>query len=228
MKVPLEQLQLNRMGITKRLLVALAGAAVSVLGSVAGYPASILDCPNQRVLVGQTAVLSAMASGTPSLGYQWRRGGIAIVGATNATLTMSNVTFAAASDDYWVEVWDDYGGDDAEGIQLTVLPVCPIPGYVDATLQARLAGPANALLAQPDGRLLAGSWRVTRLWPDGTVDTNLVPNAGPAVSQMNLQPDGKVIVLTSGLCNGLSRLIADGTLDSSFAVDLYGGDPFVL
>jgi len=44
------------------------------------------------VAAGQTASFSVLASGSPPLAYQWRRGGIDIPGATSATYTTPTLT----------------------------------------------------------------------------------------------------------------------------------------
>jgi hypothetical protein len=60
-----------------------------------------------------------MASGTPPLSYQWRLGGINIVGATNATLTLTNVQFNQ-SGNYSVLVTNAYGSILSSNAVLTV------------------------------------------------------------------------------------------------------------
>src|SRR5205814_969538 len=59
---------------------------------VAEHPAS------QTIAPGGNAALSVQATGTGALRYQWRRNGVAIVGATNASLPIANVTAANAGD----------------------------------------------------------------------------------------------------------------------------------
>lgn len=46
--------------------------------------------------VGDSAVFGVTASGSGRLGYQWRRDGVAIAGATSATLTLTNLQLADA------------------------------------------------------------------------------------------------------------------------------------
>jgi uncharacterized delta-60 repeat protein len=188
----------------------------------------ILSCPDQAVVLGQTATFTVIATGAPPLRYQWGRGHTNIPGATNATLILSNATFADADKNYWVWVENEYGEDDWDGIRLTVLPPFPMPGFVDATFQTPYG--ANTLLALADGRLLVGGFGVSRLWPNGGVDASFVPNAGETtVYKMALQPDGKLVVFTGGLSRGVSRLNADGTPDSSFVPpDFLEGNPFLL
>ena len=57
----------------------------AVLPTIATQPA------NQIVLIGATATFSVTVNGTTPLVYQWRKDGVAIPGATNALLSVSNV-----------------------------------------------------------------------------------------------------------------------------------------
>lgn len=186
----------------------------------------ILSCPDQTVVAGQTAVFTVVATGAPPLRYQWGRGRdvlsgatVAIAGATNATLTLSNATFANAAEDYWIGVTNGYGGDRWYAIRLRVLPSGPIPGFVDETFHPLPLGYVNDVIVQRDGRLLVGGSGIRRLWPDGSLDTNFVVRSGGDVSRLALQTDGKIMVLTNryGGYRYLSRLNTDGTIDASFA-----------
>jgi hypothetical protein len=51
---------------------------------------------NQVVTVGGSVTFSLAVGGTPPLSYQWSFGGSALDGATNATLTLTNVQFSQA------------------------------------------------------------------------------------------------------------------------------------
>src|SRR5262249_937106 len=55
-------------------------------------PISLTNCP------GTTAIFSTMADGSGSVNYQWTRNGTNLVGATNQTFVLSNVTAASAGD----------------------------------------------------------------------------------------------------------------------------------
>jgi hypothetical protein len=71
-------------------LVATTSFLVTVAASnegpqISGQPQS------QTVKAGATATFTVTAAGSPPPSYQWRKGGIAIAGATSASLTLSNV-----------------------------------------------------------------------------------------------------------------------------------------
>jgi uncharacterized delta-60 repeat protein len=95
-------------------------------------------------------------------------------------------------------------------------------------------GQINAVIAQPDGKLIVGGAFtkiagvnrnfIARLNGDGTADAsfNVGTGANSAVNALILQPDGKVLIAgTFSTVNGVrcyevARLNADGTLDTSF------------
>ena len=111
-------------------------------------------------------------------------------------------------------------------------------GSLDKTfvIGGGLNGQVNALILQPDGKLIAAgkfgtydgsahsSNRIIRLNSDGSVDKSFAINTGfqGEVFAMALQADGKVIVggmlvKFNGIsCGGLVRLNANGSLDQSF------------
>ena len=90
----------------------------------------------------------------------------------------------------------------------------------------------NSVALQPDGKILVGghfdtfrgipvSGKIIRLKTNGELDTtfNYNNNDGDAVSQIAVQPDGKIIINVFGLL----RLNSDGTLDTPFYPDPYPG-----
>ncbi len=101
----------------------------------------------------------------------------------------------------------------------------------------------DAFAVQDDGKIVIGGYftqlkpngtftatnrnHLARLNPDGSLDTNLDPNAANRIQTMAVQADGKI--LFGGLSftsvggqtrNGIVRLNADGTLDAPFNPDV--------
>jgi hypothetical protein len=73
----------------------------------------------RTVIVGASVLFSVMASGVPAPTYQWFSNGIAIAGATSATLTLSNVQTTNAGS-YTVVVSNALGSVTSSPATLTV------------------------------------------------------------------------------------------------------------
>jgi hypothetical protein len=81
--------------------VQVSNASGSVLSptaelSVLGPPSVTTGPQSETVGVGTAVIFSVVATGAPPLFYQWSVDGQAVPGATNATLTLTNVTRAQA------------------------------------------------------------------------------------------------------------------------------------
>jgi DNA-binding beta-propeller fold protein YncE len=77
---------------------------------------------SQAVAVGINATLSVSGIGTAPFAYQWTSNNVAVDGATNATLTLSNVSLSASGSAYSVLVTNDFGSELSSNAVLTVLP----------------------------------------------------------------------------------------------------------
>jgi hypothetical protein len=94
-----------------------SGATLTVL-----VPPTITTQPqNQTATLGQSATFSVVASGTAPLSYQWKLSGLALSGATNAALTLTNVQVTNASGSYSVTVSNVAGAVSSTNATLTVL-----------------------------------------------------------------------------------------------------------
>ncbi|HEY4414131.1 MAG TPA: immunoglobulin domain-containing protein [Verrucomicrobiae bacterium] len=85
-------------------------------------PSISADPQDQMVYVGQSASFSVLAAGTPPLSYQWYRNPgtpVLLPGATNATVTLTNVQ-AADADGYFSVVTNFYGTVTSAVATLTV------------------------------------------------------------------------------------------------------------
>ena len=118
-------------------------------------------------------------------------------------------------------------------------------GTLDTTFSARFDERPLAIAVQPDGKVLVGGdfrnvngasrFNLARLNPDGTLDATFLDTAGvresnpagippTAVYAIKVQPDGRILIGGNFLkLNGaprlyLGRLLADGTLDTTFVV----------
>jgi Immunoglobulin domain/Carboxypeptidase regulatory-like domain len=75
---------------------------------------------NQVAIQGSTVTFGGASSGPPPLIYQWYRNGQVVAGATNATLTITNVTISDAGD-YVIVVNSGGGSLSSSAAWLTVL-----------------------------------------------------------------------------------------------------------
>jgi uncharacterized repeat protein (TIGR01451 family) len=135
--------------------------AVNAAGSATGpvwqfmtappLPPVILGQPtNQTVAVGGTANFTVAATGTALLNYQWRFGGVNITGATNATLTLTNVQFSQAGS-YAVQVTNLYGSALSSNAALTVME----SGF-QSLWDVDLQGGTNSAVSQEVGFAVIG------------------------------------------------------------------------
>jgi hypothetical protein len=94
-------------------------SGIQILGSASTPPPMITSQPtNQTVAVGGSATFNVTASGT-ALAYQWSFNTTNLVGATNATLMLSNIQFAQAGN-YAVQVSNVGGATLSSNAVLTV------------------------------------------------------------------------------------------------------------
>ena len=125
-------------------------STLTVLTNATPFPANAppvvtAQPTDQTVAVGGTATFSVSATGS-QLSYQWRFGPKAIVGATNAFLTLTNVQSSQAGN-YAVLVTNLYGSTPSSNAVLTVTPAqftwsqIPTPRYANVpfavSIQAR-------------------------------------------------------------------------------------------
>jgi uncharacterized delta-60 repeat protein len=225
----LNNVQPAQMGNYSVVVTNLPGSAVSsnALLSVYTVPAFIAASPvSQEAPVGSTVELAAAAGGTLPLAYQWSCNGTNLVGATNVSLTLTNLQSSQAGT-YAVAVTNAYGAATSSNAVLLVA----IPSVPDS-FNPGANGNVYCVAAQTDGKIVVGGSFTTlggqsranigRLNADGTLDTNFNPGAGSTVYSLAVQTDGKIVVGgTFSTLGGqshvyLGRLNTDGTPDTNF------------
>ena len=99
-----------------------AGNASSSVGilTVTTKPAITTQPAAQTVISGQTAKFTVEAAGTPTLRYQWKKGGTNIEGATDSSYTTPATELANSGAEYSVEVSNEQGTVTSEVVILTV------------------------------------------------------------------------------------------------------------
>ena len=101
----------------------LDNVAISV-GPFAAPPVIVMQPVNRTVSSGGMATFLVTAGGTPPLSYQWSFNGTNLMGATNTTLTLTNVQFSQAGN-YVLLVTNAFGSVLSSNASLTVLAVSP-------------------------------------------------------------------------------------------------------
>jgi len=112
----------------------LSDQAIATMYAVAAYgahtaPIIVQEPADQTVAAGSSATLSVSAVGTMPLYYQWSRAGVPITGATNSSLTLANVPFAAAGT-FSVTITNAAGKITSAAATLTVMPP---PAFANVT-----------------------------------------------------------------------------------------------
>jgi len=123
------------------------GAIVSsnALLTVMVLPPAITTQPtNQTVYPGSLVTFTVTAGGTSPLDYQWSFNATNLVGATNATLVLTNVQTNQVGN-YSVLVTNLYGSTNSVSVTLTVNPPLPSAGLLPFPLSANQRGTVTCL-----------------------------------------------------------------------------------
>lgn len=88
-------------------------------------PMILVQPTNQTATVGATVSFSVTATGTTPLSYQWRRNGVHVPGAINATLTLVGVQLSDNGASFTVFISNVAGSVNSDPATLTVNPVGP-------------------------------------------------------------------------------------------------------
>ncbi|MBU6410690.1 MAG: hypothetical protein KGR98_09905, partial [Verrucomicrobia bacterium] len=213
---------------------ALSPAQVLADYDSADIPAYVSSQPPASLVVdaGGTATIRAGLVGTPPLAIQWYSNSVAIPGATNSTLILSNVSSSADGSTYYVTVQNAYNtGGPVQSGTTTLTVVSGIPQiYVDVpTNSFALVGGTVSIPVTAYGSLpLTYQWQY-----DGV---NLTDGGGITGSQVtdssgSLIPDALIIAKAQQSEAGLYRVIVAnsyGSVTSSasiFGVGSIGGSP---
>ncbi|GAA3946961.1 T9SS type A sorting domain-containing protein [Hymenobacter algoricola] len=200
------------------------------------------DFPTQVHSLQQRANGQLLIGGTGFL-LNGRRGDVALLNADGSLDNTFSPALLAAGHVYNLAQQPDgkvlVSGlfDEAAGIRTRNVARYNADGSLDAafTGQAATNFIVYQMVRQPDGKVLllgsvpttrpyAGNF-IVRLLPTGAIDNSFQAPPALDVYQIVLQPDGR-IVMTNGLT--ISRLTADGQLDSTFPVSESDGFVYTL
>ena len=128
------------------------GSATSVAAPlvITGLPPVVVTAPAARTVdAGTAATFAVVASGSPTLAYQWRRAGVPIPAAANSTATTAALTLAnpqaADAASYDVVITNSSGSATSAAATLTVTPAAPV--IVSAPAAQTFAPGATATLS---------------------------------------------------------------------------------
>ena len=164
---------------------------------------------SQTVPAGANVTFSVGVIGTAPFAYQWSSNSIAIFSATNATFTLTDVSFADSAS-YSMLVTNSFGSELSSNAMLTVLPA------VAMTQPASSVTTTGAVL---NGSVTLGSDE-TVVWFDWGTDTNYGNIAGETVVPGNNGSNNLSITL-SGLPGNIYHYRIDAAND--FGI-VYGND----
>ena len=118
----------------------------SILFEVFAPPVIVTQPQNVVVLMGGTASFTVVVNPTPTLTYQWLKDGLPITGATNASLTISNVQ-AADIGSYSVVVSNAAGSVTSDVATLAIAAVALV-NHAPAFNSAQLEGSLQQMLGE--------------------------------------------------------------------------------
>jgi uncharacterized delta-60 repeat protein len=204
-------------------------------------PVILIQPTNQTVFLGAPASFTVVAGGATPLYFEWRKGGVPIAGATHDVFVLSPAQFSD-SGSFSVVVSNLAGTAFSDNATLTVNS--PMGGdAVSFYPGSSIDGSIESIAVQPDGKVLIGGdftmvngiarGRVARLNADGMLDQtfmNGLSGANSTVTSVAVQTNGAVLIggyfsTVNGISrNGIARLSADGSLDTSFQNGMAGAD----
>jgi hypothetical protein len=155
-------------------VVLSASAALEVRGPVSLPPSLTTQPVSQSVPAGSSVVFAVVATGTAPFGYQWRKDGSPIAGATNASL---KIQVAASADvgDYSVLVSNSVANTVSATARLTV-DSSKVPG---PSIQSHPSGVTVVTGDRARLRVIAtGSSVLTYQWFEGRTGVVSAPVAG--------------------------------------------------
>ena len=124
---------------------------------------------SQTAYVGQSIQLSVVASGSPTLTYQWQLNGAAISGATNSSYTTPVLTSADNGDSFTVLISNPVNKVVSSAAALTVLPaVAPTITQQPTSLSVLANNPATFTVAASGSSPFSYQWQFNGVNLPGT------------------------------------------------------------
>jgi hypothetical protein len=132
----------NSLGSVTSAVATVTVTQASVAPSLSAAPAS------QTVVAGDPVQFTVAASGTPTPALQWLKNGVAIAGATDATLSLAAVQLSDAGT-YTATASNSVGSVTSAGAQLTVNPLPTAPSFSTPPISQTVAAGATVVFSAP-------------------------------------------------------------------------------
>lgn len=177
-------------------------SAMNIINNQAANPPIITGPTAQSVNVGGTATFSVSVTGTAPFTYQWFLGGVAIPGATNSTLVISNAQLTQSGGLYSVSATNSAGTVTSNQVTLTVTASLSASYYFGTTDYS------SELLANSDVVPYVGTFPITSgqplsfTWPSGAANNQFIVVRYPSTESV------KTTYSNAPLNNGLIPSIA--------------------
>lgn len=171
-----------------------------------------------NVAAGQSVSFSVEASGSPVLTYQWRRDGLALAGASTATLNLSSVS-AASAGSYDVVVANSGGSVTSSAAALVVTAAVVAPSIIVQPVSLAVAPGVSASfsVAANGSAPLAYQWRKDGAAVAGGTDATLFL---PAVYAPSAGVYSVVVSNAGGSATSSFATLAVSTSDSAPVISM--------
>lgn len=186
-------------------------------------PSITIDPQDQSVLVSQNAMFDVLAAGIAPLSYQWyfnTNTPALLAGATNSTLTLTNVQMTNA-DNYFVIVTNSFGSVTSAVAALTVsIPV--VPSIITQPQDQNISPGGSAAFTVTAG----GSEPLNYQWYYNT-NTLLTNATDPTLTITNVQSAvaGSYSVTVSNLAGGITSTNAFLTINNTPVAPVFSSEP---
>lgn len=168
----------------------IASLTVNPLTVISNQPSSATQC------AGSVALFNVSASGTGTLTYQWKKGGVDITGAVSNVLVLNNIT-AADAGSYTVEVTGACGAVTSSAATLTVNPLTAI---TTQPISATQCAGTNATLTVA----ASGAGTLTYQWMKNGSAITGATSASLALNNLTAADAGSYMVMVTGTCGSVN------------------------
>ena len=200
--------------------VTTATATIVVSPAPNSAPAITRPPGSVTVLTGGSVTFTINFTGTPAPTFQWLKNGVAIPGATNATLPLSNIALADAGS-YSVALTNSLGSATSAAATLTVTQAPVAPSIVTAPVaQTVVAGNAVQFTVNATGTPTPTlQWLKDGVAIDGATDATLT------LPSVQLTDAGQYSVLVSNSQGAVTSAAALLTVTPAAAAPVFSSPP---